>query len=568
MSDKKISQLTNSSPITGAEEVPVVQSGSTVKTTINAIKAFFDTIYTTTSAVASQISSALSGYVNTSGLTANYIPKASDSDTLANSIIQDDGSRMAIGTSPISGYIAYYTNTAEEPIVGLYNQTAGGAFNEYGNSSTGTAKMIIGVVSNYGFLGTNGNIDLRIRTNSVQHSIIKSNGDWGINTLTPIARIHAKGSNSTGNPTDLCALFVNSSNAEILKLRNDRAIIIDSLTANRILELDANKVVISAAKNSGYNLALGTTAGTVLEGNRITQTITNGVTDRAPSEDAVFDALALKVDSNDTRITDKLITLNAGGSIGSGIGVGFEIEAGGSVNAYIKSNAAQNGYSFKSVDTSYFADILFTNFTANRSYSLPNANGTLALISQTITNGVTDKAPSEDAVFDALALKVDSNDTRLTQAVRTIYKDFTAGAALTGTTSITLINSALISANTVAVGNEVEIYARAQRSTNTGTASQYLYYNTSASLSGATLMATTSLATAYFVTQRRLFVKASNDAEILNSSANVSLDTSAATTSVTSLNINWTVNQYIIQAFQNAANGDSTTSRAIIIKLS
>ncbi len=28
-------------------------------------------------------------------------------------------------------------------------------------------------------------------------------------------------------------------------------------------------------------------------------------------------------------------------------------------------------------------------------------------ISQTITNGVTDKSPSEDAVFDALALKVD-----------------------------------------------------------------------------------------------------------------------------------------------------------------
>jgi hypothetical protein len=41
--------------------VPVVQSGSTVKTTINAIKTFFDSIYTTTAAVASQISTALSG---------------------------------------------------------------------------------------------------------------------------------------------------------------------------------------------------------------------------------------------------------------------------------------------------------------------------------------------------------------------------------------------------------------------------------------------------------------------------------------------------------------------------
>lgn len=37
-------------------------------------------------------------------------------------------------------------------------------------------------------------------------------------------------------------------------------------------------------------------AGTYLTSSNITQTITNGVTDKAPSEDAVFDALALKQD--------------------------------------------------------------------------------------------------------------------------------------------------------------------------------------------------------------------------------------------------------------------------------
>jgi hypothetical protein len=71
----------------------------------------------------------------------------------------------------------------------------------------------------------------------------------------------------------------------------------EDLTALRIVETDASKNLISVAKNSGYNLALGTTAGTVLEGNRITQTITNGVTTSAPSEDAVFDALADKKDT-------------------------------------------------------------------------------------------------------------------------------------------------------------------------------------------------------------------------------------------------------------------------------
>jgi hypothetical protein len=42
MADKKISQLTSSGAIGGTEELPIVQGGSTVKTTINAIKTFFE----------------------------------------------------------------------------------------------------------------------------------------------------------------------------------------------------------------------------------------------------------------------------------------------------------------------------------------------------------------------------------------------------------------------------------------------------------------------------------------------------------------------------------------------
>lgn len=75
-------------------------------------------------------------------------------------------------------------------------------------------------------------------------------------------------------------------------------------TASRIVETDASKNLTYAAKNTAYNLNLGTTAGTVLEGNRITQVITNGVTDKAPSEDAVYDALALKLDTNNSAVTD------------------------------------------------------------------------------------------------------------------------------------------------------------------------------------------------------------------------------------------------------------------------
>lgn len=61
MANKKISDLTSGTTLGGTEELPIVQSSTTVKTTINAIKTFFDTIYTTTSAVATQITTAISG---------------------------------------------------------------------------------------------------------------------------------------------------------------------------------------------------------------------------------------------------------------------------------------------------------------------------------------------------------------------------------------------------------------------------------------------------------------------------------------------------------------------------
>ncbi len=70
----------------------------------------------------------------------------------------------------------------------------------------------------------------------------------------------------------------------------------------------------------------------------VTQTITNGVTTSAPSENAVYDALALKEDA-----------------------------------------------------------------------SAVAADARAACVAQTITNGTTTSAPSQDAVYDALALKADAS---------------------------------------------------------------------------------------------------------------------------------------------------------------
>lgn len=148
-----------------------------------------------------------------------------------------------------------------------------------------------------------------------------------------------------------------------------------------------------------------------------------------------------------------------------------------------------------------------------------------------------------------------------------VFKDLSISSALTGTTATTLIKSILIPANTIKVNDIVNIIVRSLRSTATGTVSQYLYYNTSASLTGATLMATQTAAMGFSSLQRNLFIRASNDSETIDSTFSVSTDVGLISTStvVSNLNIDWTQNVYIIQAYKNAAVGDSTTSRGIVI---
>lgn len=161
---------------------------------------------------------------------------------------------------------------------------------------------------------------------------------------------------------------------------------------------------------------------------------------------------------------------------------------------------------------------------------------------------------------------VDAVNAEFEKGLKILHSDFTVSSTLTGTTSITLINSALIPANSVSVGDLIEIMARAQRDTTTGTATNYVYINTSNTLAGATLVGTQSSASGYFSILRNLFVRSASDTETLLSTASSSNDISATiVTSISSLNIDWTVNQYIIQAFANAAVGNNTTSRGLIV---
>ena len=82
----------------------------------------------------------------------------------------------------------------------------------------------------------------------------------------------------------------------------------------------------------------------------------------------------------------------------------------------------------------------------------------VGVVSQTITNGVTDKAPSEDAVYDALALKgyvQPFGSTAINLAASTLYHWGLLGTALTG--GIPLGRASVISKTGILT--DVSIYA-------------------------------------------------------------------------------------------------------------
>jgi len=148
-----------------------------------------------------------------------------------------------------------------------------------------------------------------------------------------------------------------------------------------------------------------------------------------------------------------------------------------------------------------------------------------------------------------------------------LSKDITDSTALTGTTAITLMKSVLIPANTYATGDVSIIQTRAIRNTATGAGTIYLYVNTSNTLTGATLIGLIGSAVRFYGMERNLYIKSSTVSETYTASGSLNSDSAAnAALAESNLNIDWTINQYIIAAFKNAAVGDSTVMSSLIIQ--
>ena len=173
---------------------------------------------------------------------------------------------------------------------------------------------------------------------------------------------------------------------------------------------------------------------------------------------------------------------------------------------------------------------------------------TSANITQTITNGVTDKAPSEDAVFDALASKM-----------TVVHQTTTDSTTITGTTTNTLSYSVLIPADTFTVGNIFKVMLRPKFIGVAGTKTTRIYLHTLDQISGATLCGTVTSAAGILSNglTRTGVIKSTTDTEFISATTSSPSEDVAIGSAVTENNIDWTVDQYFIVAIQLANIADS-----------
>lgn len=183
--------------------------------------------------------------------------------------------------------------------------------------------------------------------------------------------------------------------------------------------------------------------------------------------------------------------------------------------------------------------------------------------SDSYTASSTTTYANTKALVDGLATKVDTSDSRLTDTRinRAVFKQ-NLTLSHTGDTTNTLKYSSLIPANTLTANDILKWSALIGATTNANTKTFRFYFNTSASLSGATLVATYSIGSgAVTVTTSRMmiFKNSLSSQEIHITSASVQSEYTSSSSAPFALAIDFSVDQYFIIAIQLGNAGDTAS---------
>lgn len=147
----------------------------------------------------------------------------------------------------------------------------------------------------------------------------------------------------------------------------------------------------------------------------------------------------------------------------------------------------------------------------------------------------------------------------------------TDGATVSATTSNVYTDGLLIPANTVSVGDVIEVRCRIRKVGSSSTIINRLYIGVNNSLTSANLIALspTNVGGTFTVQMvRTLVVKSATSTEVYPvTTATLNDDTLASNTTVTTYNIDWTQNQYFVSAIQMSTVSDTAKSSFLQIKV-
>lgn len=205
-------------------------------------------------------------------------------------------------------------------------------------------------------------------------------------------------------------------------------------------------------------------------------------------------------------------------------------------------------------------------------------DGTILYASSTVAGGFTTTMPTYPKNQVTVAIVIHAAVNGILQ-VRPTFEDplslinkitVTDGTAVTGTTVSTKTGSILIPANTVQVGDVIVVKTRVRKTGTAGVLTTRMYVNTADAIGGS-LVGTSATAAApgvYFQYNRTLTVKTATNTETMAGNGNVNADDNTSlTVAVSTNNINWAVDQYLVVAVQNGSTADSSRSSFIHVQI-
>jgi hypothetical protein len=171
-------------------------------------------------------------------------------------------------------------------------------------------------------------------------------------------------------------------------------------------------------------------------------------------------------------------------------------------------------------------------------------------VADVINDGTTDTAPSQNAVADALK-----------GYTKVVAKSTVATTPVTLTILESIAFAEPISAGEFAAGNVMRIWASVSKTGVLGTSQFKLYVNTSASLSGATLIGASQASANVnlgYAFQRHINCRASNTIEFFDTGSLVMYENASATGPRDSATFTYTGAFYVIGTITNGNSADST----------